>query len=125
MWLWWFLFVCNLLIPAVMIIGGGLMWKSSPKNINRVYGYRTARSMKNMDTWEFAHRYIGRLWWIIGWVSVVTTVLAQLPFIGSNDDKVSIVSCVILTVQMIALVVTVILTEMALKRTFDENGERR
>ena len=81
--------------------------------------------MKNMDTWEFAHRYIGRLWWIIGWVSVVTTVLAQLPFIGSSDDKVSIVSCVILTVQMIALVVTVILTEMALKRTFDENGERR
>ena len=81
--------------------------------------------MKNMDTWEFAHHYIGRLWWIIGWVSVVTAVLAQLPFIGSSDDTVSIVSCVIMTVQLLVLVATAIPTEMALKRTFDENGERR
>ena len=81
--------------------------------------------MKNMDTWEFAHHYIGRLWWIIGWVSIAPTVIVQLPFIGSSDDTVSIVSCVIMTVQLLVLVATAIPTEKALKRTFDENGERR
>lgn len=26
-----------------------------PKNINGLIGYRTSRSMRNMDTWNFAH----------------------------------------------------------------------
>lgn len=34
-----------------MILGGRIMWKHSPKNINCVIGYRTSRSMKNIDTW--------------------------------------------------------------------------
>lgn len=47
---WIFLLVCSLLIPAVMIVAGFLMWKHPPKKINGFYGYRTTRSMKNQDT---------------------------------------------------------------------------
>ena len=125
MWFWWFMFISDLLIPLVMIVGGRLMWKSSPKKINAIYGYRTSRSMKNLDTWQFAHRYIGRLWWIIGWISIVPSVIVMLPFIGQSDDAISLVGGIMMMVQMTVLIITVIPTEMALKRTFDENGERR
>ncbi len=28
-----------------------------PRQVNSMFGYRTARSMKNEDTWKFAHRH--------------------------------------------------------------------
>ena len=63
MWFWWFMLICDLIVPIVMIIGGRMMWKHCPKSINGIVGYRTNRSMKNMDTWKFAHKYCGKLWW--------------------------------------------------------------
>lgn len=29
MWFWWFLFVCNLIVPFIMIGAGRFMWKES------------------------------------------------------------------------------------------------
>jgi len=29
-----------------------MMYKHPPKSINAIYGYRTARSMKNDETWK-------------------------------------------------------------------------
>ena len=74
MWFWWFMFVSNLLIPALLIAVGYSMWKHCPGKINAVIGYRTRRSMKNMDTWKFAHEYCGRLWWKIGWGMLLPSV---------------------------------------------------
>lgn len=101
MWFWWFMFVCNLLIPAILILAGRMMWKHCPKKINGVLGYRTARSMKNMDTWKFAHEYCGRLWWKTGWIMLVPSVLVQIPFVHSNDDMIGLVGGIICTVQCI------------------------
>ena len=36
-----------------MIACGWMMWKHCPKNIDGLVGYRTSRSMRNMDTWKF------------------------------------------------------------------------
>ena len=49
MWFWWFMLICDLIIPVVMVISGRMMWKHCPKHINGMLGYRTTRSMKNMD----------------------------------------------------------------------------
>ena len=49
MWFWWYMFVCDLLVPLTMIICGKMMWKHPPAKINGMAGYRTARSMKNME----------------------------------------------------------------------------
>lgn len=81
MWFWWFMFVFDLLIPALMIISGKMMWKHPPKTINGIIGYRTARSMKNRDTWKYAHDYCGRLWWKIGWVLLLPSVIIHFHFI--------------------------------------------
>ena len=59
---WIFMFAVNLLIPLVMVIFGAIFIKTAPKKINFLFGYRTERSMKNEDTWKFAHTYLGKLW---------------------------------------------------------------
>lgn len=125
MWFWWFMFFCNLLIPALLIISGRMMWKNCPKKINGIIGYRTSYSMKNMDTWKFAHDYCGRLWWKIGWIMLFPSVLLQMPFWYQSDDVVGAVGAVICTVQCIILIASVFMTEKALKRTFHEDGTRR
>ena len=63
MWFWWFMLICDMIIPIDMVIVGRVMWKHCPKHINGISGYRTTRLMKNMDTWKFAHDYCGKLWW--------------------------------------------------------------
>lgn len=125
MYIWWFMFFCNLLVPVIQIVVGKMMWKSSPGKINKVYGYRTKRSMKNMDTWEFAHEHCGRVWWRVGWVTLIVSVLAQLPFMHSSEDVSGVVAGVISTLQVCILVLSIFPTERALKKTFYDDGTRR
>lgn len=125
MWFWWFMFVCNLLIPVILIIAGRMMWKHCPKKINTVYGYRTKRSMKNMDTWRFAHNYCGRLWWKIGWFSLFPSVVVQIPFFESSEDVIGIVGGIICMIQVVILIASIFLTEAALKKTLNDDGTRR
>ena len=122
---WWFLFVCNLMIPILMILLGKWMWKHCPESINVVLGYRTKRSMKNMDTWKFAHEYCGKLWWKLGWITLIPTIAIQIPFFHSNEDVVGIVGGIICTIHTILLIMSIFPTEAALKKTFHEDGTRR
>ncbi len=125
MWFWWFMLVCDLLVPILMIVAGNRMWKHSPKTINGVMGYRTARSMKNMDTWRFAHDYCGRLWWKIGWIMLIPSMVVHFPFYHGSETAVGTVGAILCTIQCAVLIFSVFPTERALKRTFTEEGIRR
>lgn len=122
---WICMFICNSIIPILMLVFGRIMWKHTPKEINDIYGYRTSRSMKNMDTWKFAHECSGKLWWKWGWMMLMVSVLVQLPFMKESDNVVGILSLVICTIQCVVLVLSIVPVENALKKTFDENGNRR
>lgn len=124
MWFWWFMFFCNLLIPVLLIVFGKMMWKHPPKTINSIMGYRTRRSMKNMDTWNFAHEYCGKLWWKIGWIILIPTILIQIPFVHSSEDTIGTVGGIICTVQCIILIGSIYPTERALKRDFPDDSRR-
>ena len=126
MWVWWFMFFSNLVVPIIFIVIGRMMWKHCPKDINGIIGYRTKRSMKNMDTWKFAHEHCGRLWWKLGWIILILSVLAQIPVYNSSEHVIGIVEAIICYVQCIVLVVASIFpTEKALKKTFHEDGTRK
>ena len=125
MWFWLFMFICNLLTPILLIVCGRMMWKHCPQKINSVYGYRTTRSMKNMDTWKFAHEYCGRIWWKTGWILLILSILVQLSFIHSNEDTVGTLGAILCYVQLAVLIFSIIPTEMALKKTFHDDGTRR
>ena len=119
---WIFLTICNLMIPVLMIVLGKVFIKNPPKTINRIYGYRTSRSMKNQDAWNYAHLYCGKLWWKIGWVMLPLAAIGMLPVIGKNDDIVGGVSAVVVTAECIALFVTIFFVERALVNKFDKDG---
>lgn len=120
-----YMLLTSLLIPVIMLVFGCLFHRSAPKKINVWYGYRSARSMKNEDTWVFAHQHIGRTWMIAGAVLLVISVIPMIAVCGKDDDTVSVVSLVLLFVQMLPMIMSLIPTERALKRTFDENGIRK
>ena len=115
MWFWWFILICDCIIPAVMIIAGRMMWKHCPKKINGVVGYRTRMSMINMDTWKFAHEYAGKLWWKAGVGLLGPTLLIHIPFYGASDNTMGILSIIITVIQLLFLIGSILSTEKALK----------
>lgn len=125
MWFWWFMLACDILIPALMIGFGILMLKRPPKRINGLFGYRTAMSMKNMDTWGFAHEYAGRLWWKMGLIMAVPSLLAHIPFYNSGENDVGILGLIVMTLQCIVLVASIFPVESALSKTFNRDGSRK
>lgn len=119
------MFISDLLIPILMIVGGNMMWKHAPKKINGVIGYRTARSMKNIDTWKFAQDYCGRLWRKIGWAILIPSAAIHFPFYYSSEDTVGTVGAILCTIQCVVLVASIFPTERALKRAFTDEGVRK
>ena len=125
MWFWWFILICDCLIPAIMIIAGRMMWKHCPKKINGVVGYRTKMSMINMDTWRFAHDHAGKLWWKVGIGLLGPTMLIHIPFYGASDDTIGILSIIIIVIQLVFLIGSIFPTEKSLKNNFNEDGTKR
>ena len=122
---WVFMLIMTLLIPIMMIAFGKLFSKRAPKSINYAVGYRTKRSMMNMDTWKFAHAYFGRLWFICGLILLPISAVVMLLMLGKDDSTVGTVGEILTIVQLIPLIGAVIPTEKALKKNFDEFGRRR
>lgn len=104
---------------------GKYFMKKAPKEINSVFGYRTSMSMKNKDTWEFAHKYCGKVWYVCGMVMLPITVIFMLLVIGKSEDCVGSMGGIICGVQLIPLIGSILPTEIALKKNFDKNGIRR
>ena len=94
-----------------MVIVGRMMWKHCPKHINGMLGYRTTRSMKNMDTWKFAHDYCGKLWWKIGWVMILPSALIHIPLYHSDENTIGVAGGILVTIQCIILIVSIYPTE--------------
>jgi hypothetical protein len=122
---WIFMLIMNLLIPATMIGFGRYFMKKAPKEINAIFGYRTSMSMKNKDTWEFAHKYCGKIWYVCGMVMLPITVILMFLVIGKNEDCVGSIGGIICGVQLLPLIGSIFPTEIALKKNFDKNGKRR
>lgn len=122
---WVFMLIMVLLIPIIMITFGKLFSKKAPKDINYTFGYRTKRSMMNMETWMFAHAYIGKLWFICGLLLFPLSAVVMTFVFGKGPDTVGIAGGILTIVQMIMLIGTILPTENALKKSFDEYGRRR
>lgn len=122
---WIFLLIMNMLIPITMIGFGKMFLNHVPKQINMAFGYRTNMSMKNQDTWEFAHKYCGKIWYICGLILLPLSIIPMFFLINSTEDTVGTLSGIICAIQLVFLIGTIFPTEMALKKTFDKNGRRR
>ncbi len=122
MFFWIFMLICNLLIPLGMILFGSQFLNEKITDINSIYGYRTAMSKKNIDTWRFAHRYSGRIWHSWGRILLPFTVISMLPLIGRDNDTVGKWGAVICVILCTAMSMVIPLTESALRKHFDKDG---
>lgn len=122
---WIFMLLCCMLTPLLQLLFGFLFVKRPPRQIGGLFGYRTNMSMKNMETWLFAHLYCGRLWFRIGLALLPLTILAMLPVLGKSEDVVGWVGTAVVVIQGVALLLPVFWTERALRRLFDSAGNRR
>ena len=122
---WVFMLIMDLLAPAVMVVFGSMFIRRPPKDINWIYGYRTSMSMKNMDTWVFAHGYCGKLLRNIGLAMFICSAAAMLFVLGKEVAVVGIWGGIVAAVQIVFVIVPIIFTEMALRANFDALGNRR
>ena len=124
---WIFMLVMNLLIPITMISFGHSFEKKPPKIARSkfAFGYRTVMSMKNEETWEYAHRFFGKLWFRFGIAVGLISIIVLFFFIGKDKDTVGFAGMIICYVQLVAMLLPVIPTELALRRRFDKYGNRK
>ena len=122
---WFFMLAMNLIIPLSMIFLGKYFSKHAPGQINMLFGYRTARSMKNQDTWQFAHHVFGKLWYKSGWILLGLTLLCMFATIGMDTDAVGKLGGIVCVLQLPVMLYAIFPTERALKKTFDKDGNRK
>lgn len=122
---WIFMLLVGSLCPVIMIAAGISLLKAAPKKINSVYGYRTELSMKNQDTWEFAQKYCGKVWLRGGLILLPVAVIPMLLVIGKSTEIVGIVGSIIGMLGVVVLIASIFPTESALRKNFDERGNRK
>jgi len=119
------LIISTLLTPILMIGFGRVFRKNPPKDINEVYGYRTMRSMKNQETWDFAHQHCGKIWTRVGSIMLIVTIILDIILIVEKEKLMIPKEEIMLAelfVQICILILTIFPTERALKNNFDEQG---
>lgn len=121
---WVFMAVVSLFIPIIMVIFGKSFLKAAPKEINGIYGYRTAMSMKNQDTWEFAHKHFGKVWFYAGLILLPLNIIPLLFVMGEGKDLIGTVGILVCLIDTAVMLLSIIPTEKALKKNFDSDGNR-
>ena len=119
---WIFMFIVTLLIPAALL----LTWYLCPrfKTINNASGYRTSRSMKNQDTWDFSQKYCAKISLYMFFPALILAIAIMPMFFCKPIDTIGWIGLAITIIQMMSFIVIMIFTERALKKTFDKSGNR-
>ena len=110
-----------LLVPAAMVILGLIFLVRPPKKINDWFGYRTRRAMASQAAWDFAHRVCGRTWLCWGGILAALTLLAALVM---GWETLPDWSGTAVLLQCGALILTTVPVDQALKKNFDQDGNR-
>lgn len=118
-----FMAFAALLIPGIMVFFGRVMADHPPKTINAAYGYRTAMSMINQDTWDYAQAACAKRWRRWGRVLALITLVVLIVALRrpASLDVLGIYTAF----ETAFLLASVAATEMDLRRTFDREGRRK
>lgn len=63
---------------GILSLAGLILLFFPPKDINGLYGYRTAGSMKNMDSWNLAQNLGGKGLLAIGLIEIIFACLSLI-----------------------------------------------
>ena len=126
MWFWFFLFFCSLLMPATFLGAGWYFTRHTPGR-NSALGYRTPLSSKSDLANDIAHQYIGRLWCVVGLVSLPVTLITfiVLLVLQLDEDTTGWIGGGLIILECIVMLITILPTELALHRNFNKDGTPR
>lgn len=105
-------------IPTLITILGLIFSKKVPKNRYGSVGYRTTRSRKSEATWEYSNKLAGKLWLILGLVTLAIAIIIRLIF-GNLEQTCCIA---VLVSELVIIIIPVFVIEGKLKEKFDEEG---
>lgn len=111
----------SLLIPVMILIFGVLISRYPPKSPRSLFGYRTIRSMKSQQNWDFAQKETGILWKRMGLIDIAAVFILDLLFARSGSVDLQVYgSHALVAAQLIPLVITWIIVERKLKDLDDK-----
>lgn len=113
---WSMTLLCNLLIPAVFIIFGRIIWKFYPKKIELKCSGFKAQSDEIVEMWNNTCYFCGKLWWYIGWGICLSTILIHLFMVESRQDVLGNVGGAICAMNCVVLIIFAFPTERLLKK---------
>lgn len=122
MGIWIVMLFCSLLIPGCMLLFGWMFRASPPEKINDWYGYRTKRSKRSPEAWDFAHRFAGKVWQRWGLWTLALSVGVMLLLLKGSDTAVALGGLGLMLLQLIPMVAVIPITEKELKKRFDTKG---
>jgi hypothetical protein len=114
----------SLHIPLFMICAGRAFTRNPARGFGRAFGYRTPMSLKNKDTWEFAHMHCGRTWLLTGAALLPPSAVVMMCFVGAGVGTAGTAGGIVCAVQSVVMGLSILPTEAALRKTFDKNGGR-
>ena len=90
-----------------------------PKNINKIYGYKTHRTMQNKNCWDFANHLFSIT--LLKYSGISLMMALVLTFL--NPTMMS--SWVPMGLMIVTLLLVVMITEKGLNENFDQEGNRK
>lgn len=113
-----FFWITDLLPPVTLIVLGIIYKFKPPKEINRISGYRTTKSMRSQKTWDYAQKRLADTFPPLGLVLFLAITLDKiiLPF------KQEYLSLFNVGLVLLALIVLIIVIERELQEKFDAEG---
>ncbi len=96
-----------------------LFWKFPPKKINKLYGYRTYRTMQNNGIWDFANTTFNKNLIVYAGISFLAGLLFA-SFVAKGTISWQPMVLVMLTL----VVVCIIKTEKSISERYDDEGNK-
>jgi len=96
----------HLLLGGLTILIGVLFLLFPPRVRNGFYGYRTKRSFRSQESWDFAHHYSGKL---MIWLGLLSMIIGSIVYLLEWSAWIS------LTTGFVMLIVVYFLTEEGLR----------
>lgn len=109
------------LFGFIFLIAGFLLKIYPLLKINSFYGYRSHLSMKNQGTWNEGNKTAATILMTGGFILMMQTVLFVFVFPTANKPAVALLLFTILAISIL----TFTLTQIHLKRLFDNDGKRK
>lgn len=78
-------------------------------------------SMKNDETWEFAHMHHAKIWRWVGLVWLIISTIMIFLFKDNYENTLEITMLIGLAIMFLSLIPT----EIILRKKFDKNGKQR